>query len=46
MFWKIVLGVVATYAVNCLLNKVEICNKNNDEENDRYFDMDGVPRRF
>jgi hypothetical protein len=47
MFWKIVLGAVATYAVNRLLNKIEICNKNNqNEKNDRYFDMDGVPRNF
>jgi hypothetical protein len=47
MFKKIIITIVATYVVNRILNKIEICNQNNDEEeNDRYFDMDGVPRRF
>jgi hypothetical protein len=46
MFKKIIIAAVVTYVVNRLLSKIEICNKNDNEKNDRYFDMDGVPRSF
>ena len=47
MFWKIVLGFVGACMIGKIVSQNYSCNfGDNDEENDRYFNMDGVPRNF